>query len=217
MLTPPRNNTSWPNGVERKNSTINVIEHLRRVIELDTNHAAARSAAGYMQSSRKWQRHEDTMKSNGYILYKGEWKLPQEIELLERKRQQDAKEHEWFSKLTKYKADIVRGSPQKQDEAIQRLRELTDTSALPAITSGLKNESSPPLLKAYMEVVSRIGYGASLHMLVSAAIEHNNDDIREYAFDLLRKRKNPDVTAMLIGELRNKSNARVNRAGLHTR
>lgn len=187
-------------------------EHLKRVIELEPDHPEARSALGYMQVNGRWSRLEDRKKEEGYVLYRGDWKLPQEIELLEEKRQKDAKEHEWFSKLTKIRADILRGSPQRQEEALTKLKELTDTSAIPAIMNGLKNENAIVLTKAYMEVLSRIGSGNSLQFVVNVAIENGNDTMQEYAADLLRRNKKIEITAYLVQELRSKSNRRVNRA-----
>lgn len=59
------------------------VPHLERIIALEPNHQQARIALGYFQSNGRWLRQEDRMKERGYVLYKGEWKLPQEIELLE--------------------------------------------------------------------------------------------------------------------------------------
>ena len=73
--------------------------HLQRVIELDTNHVEARRALGFTQNDGKWMTQEDAMIKQGYRLYKGSWKLPQQIELLENKRKQDLAEKDWFQKI----------------------------------------------------------------------------------------------------------------------
>ena len=60
--------------------------HLRRVIELDPNHAEARHALGYSQVNGKWATRDEVMTQRGYRKYKGKWMLPQEIDVLENKR-----------------------------------------------------------------------------------------------------------------------------------
>ena len=61
--------------------------HLRRVIELDPNHAEARHALGYSQLDGQWVTRDEVMTQRGYVKYKGKWMLPQEKELIEKKHE----------------------------------------------------------------------------------------------------------------------------------
>ena len=54
--------------------------HLKRVIELDPNHADARHALGYSQIDGQWTTQEESMTKQGYRKYKGRYRTAQEIE-----------------------------------------------------------------------------------------------------------------------------------------
>ena len=73
--------------------------HLERVVALDPNHKKARAALDYVMIEGKWVRPDDLMRDRGYVKYKGAWKLPQEVELLERRRKVELAQRDWFAKL----------------------------------------------------------------------------------------------------------------------
>jgi hypothetical protein len=189
------------------------VPHLERVIALDTNHLQARLALGYTQSHGRWLRQEDRKKEQGYVLYKGEWKLPQEIELLEQQAQGKANEREWYAKLNRLKADYINGTPNKSAEAWQKLTSIDDPAAVPAILQEMKAEKLPRMLRAYIEALGRISNGAALRTLVDLAMGSATDQYQELALEQLKKGKNPDIAILIAGELKSKDNKRVNRAG----
>lgn len=189
------------------------VPHLERIIALDPDHQQARIALGYFQTNGRWLRQEDRMKERGYVLYKGEWKLPQEIELLEQQNQAKANEREWYSKLNRLKADYLNGTPNKSQEAWQKLTAIDDPAAVPAILQEMKSERLPRMLRAYIEALGRIGNGVSLRTLVDLAMGSATDQYQELALEQLKKGKHPDIVMLIAGELKSKDNRRVNRAG----
>ena len=80
--------------------------HLERVIALDPDHEQARALLGYSQIDGRWIRRDDLMKERGYVLYNGAWKLPQDVELIERKKKQEQAEREWFAKLKRWRTSF---------------------------------------------------------------------------------------------------------------
>ena len=64
---------------------------MRRVIELEPNHAAARRALGYSQVNGKWTTQKEAMEEQRLRARRsGKWMLSQEVELSENKRKLDA-------------------------------------------------------------------------------------------------------------------------------
>lgn len=135
------------------------VPHLERVIALEPDHQQARLALGYSQINGRWLHRDEWMKERGYVLFKGEWKLPQEVELLEQQAVSKTQERDWYAKLNRLKADYLNGTPNKSQEAWQKLLAIDDPYAVPAILQELKSEKLPRLLRAYIEALGRISNG----------------------------------------------------------
>ena len=71
-------------------------KHLERIIQLDPDHAEARRALGYSRVKGEWITVEEGMDAQGRKRYKGAWRLPQEIELMERTRKEELGQKEWI-------------------------------------------------------------------------------------------------------------------------
>jgi hypothetical protein len=56
-----------------------------------------------MRRQGKWITQEEIMTSRGYVRYKGDWLLPQEVELLEAGRRNDLAEKEWIANLKRWR------------------------------------------------------------------------------------------------------------------
>src|SRR5208282_2158573 len=111
--------------------------HLRRVIELDPDHVEARRALGYSQIGGKWETRDDVMTQRGYRWYKGKWLLPQEIEILEKKRNLDAAQQEWCIKMKLWRGWLGSGRDQ---QARENILAITDPNAVKALTLGLRDD-----------------------------------------------------------------------------
>jgi hypothetical protein len=61
-------------------------QHLLRVVELDPHHELARRALGYSEIGGQWVKQQKHLERKGYVRYKGMWRLPQAIELAERRQ-----------------------------------------------------------------------------------------------------------------------------------
>ena len=56
--------------------------HLERILELDPNHADARTALGFRQKDGKWMNRDDVMAARGLVMYEGRYVTPQQVELM---------------------------------------------------------------------------------------------------------------------------------------
>ncbi len=55
--------------------------HLRKVLELDPNHVEARHGLGFSQMDGEWIKADEWLKNQGFVRYKGGWRLAQEVEI----------------------------------------------------------------------------------------------------------------------------------------
>jgi hypothetical protein len=186
--------------------------HLRRVIELEPNHAEARHALGYSQLDGRWTTRDEVMIQRGYQKYKGKWKLPQEIELLEGKRKQDAAQQEWFQKVKRWRNWL---GTDRDQQAVDNIREISDPVAVKALTAGLRDDKLPAARLLYIEALAKIDTVDAALALAVASIGDPIDEIRLTCLDRLQTKPRPEVVGYYVGKLKDKksSNELINLAG----
>jgi hypothetical protein len=182
--------------------------HLRRILELDPDHAEARRLLGYSKINGHWTSRNDL----GYKLYKGRWMLPQEIELLEAKNKQESLQQEWFLKIRRWRDWL--GTP-RDDQARQALAEIDDPMAAKALAVGLLNEGSVDVRLLYVEALAKIDTPEAVGTLAAHAIDDSEREVRLTCLDHLQTKPHPEVVRYFIMRLKKKniSNEIVNRIG----
>jgi hypothetical protein len=186
--------------------------HLERVIALDPDHKAARTALGYSRTNGGWFRQEDVMKQRGYVLHKGRWMLPQDVEIQEQKRKTETAQKGWYLRLKQLRAQIDDRGP-RAEAALAELKELADPNALPAIADMFRSERSEKVLGLLMDAIARIKTPDAVRMLADIALESGNEEVRMTAIDRLKEIKSPAAVTYFVQQLNGKDNVRINRAG----
>lgn len=187
--------------------------HMARVLEIDSEHADARNAAGFRQQGGKWMTRDDIMASRGLVMHEGRYVTPQHVELL--KSQKSAKESEgnWTKQI-----DLLRRwlTGRREDRAAQAhadLLKITDPAAADAVVNMLKREKNPQLKKLWIEVASHIDSRATIDALVDRSLADPDEDIRIQSLEGLIKSGRQGLAAPYIRALSNRDNDIVNRAG----
>lgn len=187
--------------------------HLRRIIELDPNHAEAHRGLGHSQVDGRWTSREDAMIQRGYVKYKGQWKLPQEIELIEGKRKLEGSQQEWFQKLKRWRGWI--GSD-REEEACQNIRSIDDPVAVKALAIALRDDEAPPARLLYIEALAKIDTPEAAQAMAIASLSDPVPEVRLTCLDHLQKKRRPEVIVYYVGKLTAKksTNDMINMAGL---
>jgi hypothetical protein len=185
--------------------------HLQRIIELDPNHAEARRALGYSQVDGQWQKRDDVMASRGYVRYKGRWRTPQEIELLENERKQELAVKDWCQKVERWRTWL---QGDRAETARQSILAINDPTAVKALSMGLKNEATTNAQGLFVETLAKIGTPPALKALAVAAIEQPGEETRLTCLDYLAKTKDAEVVGYFVKQLQSKDNHIVNLAGV---
>ena len=113
---------------------------MKRVIELDPNHADARHALGYSQIDGQWTTQEESMAKQGYRKYKGRYRTAQEIEVLESKRKRELAEKDWYQKIKRWRSWLGGKADQ---QAKDNITGITDAAAVKALATGLRDDKEP--------------------------------------------------------------------------
>ena len=154
---------------------------------------------------------EEIHQARGERRYKGRWRLPQEIELIQRKQRTQAAEQAWTIKIKMWRGWL---GTDREPEARKNLLAIDDLHAVKALASGLKKEASPPLRALYVEVLAKIGTPEAIHTLATCSMEDPVEEVRLTCLDYLKKEKRPDVVACYVDKLKSKENRMVRRAAV---
>ncbi len=187
--------------------------HLKRVIQLDPNHADARHALGYSQIDGQWTTQEESMTKQGYRKYKGRWRTAQEIEILEKKRKTELAEKDWYQKIKRWRSWLG-GSADQQ--ARENIAGIADPAAVKALATDLRDDKEPADRLLYVEALAKIEDPAAPRALAIDAIDDPVEEVRLTSLDHLEKTKNAEVVGYFVSRLdpKKSDNVHVNRAGV---
>lgn len=157
--------------------------HLREVIRLDPEHAAARQALGFVLRDGEWSTRNDIMQQRGFIRHRGRWRLPQEIALDEARDEQEATVRQWRTQIKRWRSWIGR---RREEEAVAGLRSISDPLATAAIAELLPRESNPQVQRLYIEALGKLDTAAAANALVEFALRADDDETRLKCFGQLR-------------------------------
>jgi HEAT repeats/PBS lyase HEAT-like repeat len=183
---------------------------LGRVIELNPDHKQARIALGYSQLDGQWIQPDEARKKRGFVNYHGDWLLPQEIELLEKKHADDLAEKKWFTTLKQWRNWL--DDPAKADQARDNIKQITDPTAVRALVQSLDTEKTRDVCVWYIQALGKIG-PAAVRTLVEHSLDDPDEEIRLSCLDQLIGQPTQAATPLYVNALRNKDNVQVNRAG----
>jgi hypothetical protein len=185
--------------------------HLRRVIELDPNHVDARRALGYTKVDGQWTTKAEIMIKRGYVRYKNEWKLPQEVELLKNKQQYQAAQQEWCQKVKRWRGWL---GTDRDDQARRNLRAIDDPMAAKALILGLRDDKDPAVRMIYIAALGKLDASEGEMALAIAALADPVEELRLNCLDYLQTKPRPDAVAYFVKNLKHKDNSVINLAAV---
>lgn len=186
-------------------------KHLLRILDYDPNHVAARLGLGFTQVGGQWVVKQQWKKRAGYELYRGRWRIIQEIELLEERSKAEQFEREWVGKLKKIRTGLA---TDRANLARGQLLEIRDEHAVPALLDSLNKESARGVKQLYIEVLGKIAGGRAVSGLIQISLSDPDVEIFYDCLDQIALHKNPAIVEAYVQCLRNENNVRINRAGI---
>jgi hypothetical protein len=185
--------------------------HLERIIASDPNHAAARHALGYGQIHGRWVTRETLMTENGYVRYKGQWMLPQELEILEQQRKEKLAQSEWADKLKRWHAWL---RTDKAEQAEVNIKAIDDPFAAKALAKYFDTEQHRAIRMLYLDALARLKPAAGMETLVDASLHDGDEEIRIACLDQVASHDYKPAVRRYVQALKSKDNATINRAAI---
>jgi hypothetical protein len=184
--------------------------HLLQVIRIDPENETARRGLGFGQIDGKWVRVDIFRRQNGYIRHKGKWWVEQDLAIEREKEEIEQQNAEWSKKIRLLKK-IAQGGSDKAGAAMNELRSIRDPMAVKTMAEFAANKKEP-FRRVFMKNLAEIGTPPAISPLVNLVLLENNNEIREYAIDLVGESNSSWAARALTAGLKSKSNPVVLRA-----
>jgi hypothetical protein len=184
--------------------------HWRQVLERQPDHAQARQILGYSRIGGRWVRAEEFMQAQGYVRYKGSWRLPQQVAALQQQEEMEAAEKGWRRNIELWRSWL---GGRRHDEGIQRLQAINDPLASAGLAQLLTEESDVEIRELYVDLLARLATPLAAGAMIDCAIHDSDLEVRLRSVDHLREMASDRAALNWIGALRSRDNRIVNRAG----
>jgi tetratricopeptide (TPR) repeat protein len=186
--------------------------HLRRVLELNPEHAEARRALGYQFLGGRWVTRADVRRDQGYELYRGQWRTAQEIDILEERARQELAEKEWLARLTRWRRDLEQR--ERKAQAMAALSQVRDPAAARPLGVLFAREPWRAMKLTYADLLVAIDTPVAHEVLLERMLADPDEEVFYGCLDRLVQLRPPQVTARLVEALKDNDNVRVNRAAI---
>lgn len=186
--------------------------HLKRVIEIDPSHQRARQALGYQFLKGEWIVRAAARRQEGYELYRGKWRTPQEIEILQQREKSERVEKDWLAQLKKWRRDL--DDPGKHLFAFESLSEIRDPAAVGPIAQYFAKERVRKVKVLYADILARIDTPAAVQVLIDRALNDPDEEVFHYCLGTLVEKRHPRVTMGFVAALSDANNFKVNRGAV---
>lgn len=160
------------------------------------------AAAGPTQAER--------MAALGLVRYRGVWRTPQEIELIERNEAAVTTAKQWNAKLARLRQRL--DQPATADRAAEEIREISDPLAVTAVAAALASEPVFAVRRAYVEALSHIRTPEAVATLIGTARDHPDRETRIAAVERLVVIGPHQAVSPLVAGLASADNRQVNRS-----
>jgi len=191
--------------------------HMRRAVEIDSDHSNARVWLGYKKQKGKWILKSKLMRDRGMIWRGGRWELPEAMAISEGQSSANIEAKQWIREVNRLVKSVQIGNVKKAPGAMVALKAIDDPSAASAIALQLKNSrgnksQSRELRRLWVKLLGRFRNRNSVAALVLAGIEEADATIREEALEQLVKYGSGSAVATYLPMLKSNDNAQINRA-----
>lgn len=184
-------------------------DQLERAIAIDPDHEPSRQALGYERLGDEWLPEEEAKSRAGLVRYDGRWRTEQAVKLLEEKKQRDRSEKSWLRELARARKILNTNF----DLGRQKILEINDPLAVPALAERMRSESYPEVRRIQATTLARIGTPDAVQELVRCSLHDPVEDVRLHCLDEIRIAGLSEKAAgYYLPELRSADNVMINRA-----
>lgn len=187
--------------------------HLQHVTELDPENEEARQLLGLQEVHGEWLTRDEVMASRGMVRHNGDYRTPQEVEIIKRVEAAKQRNASWKNQLNRWRRDLNDKDPRERQAAAESFMTIDKPAAAAGpLAAMLLSESDPEVLRLLIDAAGRLRQGATAQALVKLSLEHPLREIRFQCIDMLKLTSSNNFAGAYVSNLRSKNNGIINRA-----
>ncbi|MCA9262437.1 MAG: HEAT repeat domain-containing protein [Planctomycetales bacterium] len=183
--------------------------HLEAVLHFNENHEEARRALGYRLVDGRWIRPDDLRREQGFVKDGANWRLPQDVQIEEKRKAAELAERQWHQQLKKLRSWL---GGRRHDDALAAIKQIDDPLAADALAEFVTREQDDDVRRLFIEALGRLRTGKATQALVETALRHSVEESRQLAIDQLENYAAKPAAVVFVQALGSKDNALVKRA-----
>lgn len=188
--------------------------HLQRMLKFDPEHAEARRLLGYRHVDGRWLTQDEIMAARGLVKFRGQYRRPQDIELLAQKNQDSEVEKSWYKKVRVWHGWTKDARRDRQSDGVDNLKSIRDPNAIAALTRTFAGDRNDESRLLYVKILTGINEDRSLRALVNLSLFDDSSDVRDAAMQGVKKLDAAKALPVYVQALQSDANVVVSRAAL---
>ncbi len=185
--------------------------HYETALSLDKTYAPAHRQLGHVFYSKRWLTADELNEAQGLVRHKGKWITRDEKAQIARASARSAEQSIWVKRIRFLREAIVSSPEDRRREAEGQLLEIRDPVAIDPLIRVLGDDAGR-LRILLAHILGAIPGPEATAALVARLLDEWEDDVRQATMDELTRRKESDVTRLLVRTLQSDRLESVNRA-----
>jgi len=201
---------SWPKTTSQRSGRVAVRRRLPAAVVPVIIAILLQPGSGPLTAADAAPTQAERMATLGLIRYRGAWRTPQEVELIERNEAAVTAAKQWNARLLRLRQQF--DQPAASDRAAEEIREISDPLAMAAVATALASEPVFAVRRAYLEALAHIRTPDAVATIIGTARDHPDRETRFAAVEWLVVIGPHQAVSPLVAGLASADNAQVNRA-----
>jgi len=190
--------------------------HLEIVLAIDPEHRQAHYGLRHTFYRDQWMtrdEYDQTRIDDGFVKYKGKWVPVDKLESVKSDDAASKAEREWYAKVRVWLNWATGNHSERAADGLNNLRGIDSPDALSALVQFLGKSQRVDVRRLFIEIAGKIDGPGSVVPLATLSVREDVRELRELALSMIDEQHYDQARQLVIGDLRNRNNVIVRRAG----